>query len=193
MEIKSKRRVFGAATLVVIVLVIVLVVVLTGASPNGDKEPVWSSTPEIYFVLPSVIERDANFSVKVNISEVEVLWGAQFDIRYDYNVMTYVSADKGAVNGTPPDGLLAYLVGSGPDGEGLLRVLTKWDDYAEDHGGYGVNGSGSICELVFHAGPDMASTQLGFVEGQGDPPGELKIMRQYQGKTYELQIIQDDE
>ena len=81
MESKAKRRGFGVAALAIVVLIIVLAVVLPGSSPNGTTEPTWSSTPEIYFVLPGVIERDANFTVQVNISEVEVLWGAQFDVR----------------------------------------------------------------------------------------------------------------
>jgi hypothetical protein len=168
---------------------VVLLAVLVSPSPDEEGTvPDWSSVPKIYFDTPISVEKDANFTVGVNITSVEAMWGAQFDVKYDYEILTYVSASPGAVNGTPPDAILAHRVGKGPGGEGMLRVMLKWDDYAEAHGGYGVNGSGCLCKLTFYAGPDADVINLGFVEGQGDPPGVLMISRAWMGNVYEYEL-----
>lgn len=193
MESKVKRRIFWLSLAAAAVLLAILLPMLgTSSSPDGEPTPTWTNVPEIYFAH-GIVEPGQDFTVKVNISEVELLWGAQFDVKYDYSVMTFVSASEGKVNRTPPDGLIAYKVGSGPEQEGLLRVLTKWNIYADAHGGAGVNGSGTICELTFHASPTFVTAHLGFVEGQGDPPGELKIMRAWEGRVYELQLLTEEE
>ena len=190
-NMNRRRALLGGGIIAVLAIITVLVVVLSPSDGGGNPSmPPWSngSAPKVSFVVPSVVKRNSNFSATVNISRVMSLWGTQFDIKYNPDIITFTHYSYGAVNGTPPDALLVYRVGSGTDGEGLLRVLAKWDEYSEANNGFGVNGSGYICRLWFHAGNKTGTTGLGFPTGMGDPPGERKIMRVWNGDIYGLDI-----
>ena len=195
MENKNKRRALWAGIIAVVAVVTVLVVVLSppdGSTPMVTPTPTppfaQHPVPKVSFVVPSKVERNSDFSTTVNISDVFSLWGTQFDIQYNPDIITFKTYSAGAVNGTTPDSLLIYRVGSGPDGEGLIRVLSKWDEYSARNDGFGANGSGFIYKLWFHAGNNSGTTGLSFPTGKGDPPGERKIMRVWNGTVYGLDI-----
>jgi len=191
----NRRRVVWGGVIAVLVLVIVLAVVLpgdgggNGNGGNGNKSPFEGHpVPSLKFVSPGTVQRNSTFNATVNISEVVSLWGTQFDIEYNPDIITFVNASKGEVGGVPPDGLLLYRVGPGAGGEGVLRVLSKWDDYSDANNGYGVNGSGYICRLEFQTGAKKGTTGINFPKGKGDPPGERKLMRVWNGSVYGLEI-----
>lgn len=191
----NRRRVVCGGIIVALVLVIVLAVVLpgdgggNGNGGNGNKSPFEGHpVPSLKFVSPGTVQRNSTFNATVNISEVVSLWGTQFDIEYNPDIITFVNYSKGEVGGVPPDDLLIYRVGSGPDGEGMLRVLSKWDEYTDQNEGFGVNGSGYICRLEFQTGSQKGTTGINFPTGSGDPPGERKLMRVWNGTVYGLDI-----
>jgi len=197
MEHKNKRNVMWGGVVAVLVIVTVLVVVLSpsdggGNSPGATVTPMppWlqGETPEVTFVMPATIKRNTVFSTTVDISEVVSLWGARFDVQYDPSFFTFMNYSYGAVNGTPPDALVIYRMGEGENGEGLLRVLSKWSNYSATNNGFGVNGSGHICELVFRAGNKAGTTKFSFPEGKGNPPGERTVMQLWNGTVYGLEI-----
>ena len=199
MEDNAKRRVpWGAAAVGAVVIVVVFFVVFTTSGGGGSvptvtttPTPPWANNPapKVYFAnMPGKVERESEFSFTVDITEVASMWGAQFDIQYNPDIITFRWAANGSINGTPPDGLVIFREGSGPDGEGLLRVAVKWNEYSEDNGGFGVNGSGTLCRLGFYAGNRSGTSGLSFPEGKGDPPGERKIMRVWNGSVYGLDL-----
>lgn len=187
-----RRALWGGVIAVLVIVTVVLAVVLPGGdggnggngAPPFDQHPV----PTLKFVSPKTVQRNSTFSATVNISEVVSLWGTQFDIEYNPDIITLANYSKGEVGGVAPDGLLVYKVGPGEDGEGVLRVLSKWDDYSDANNGFGVNGSGYICRLEFQTGANKGTTGINFPKGKGDPPGERKIMRVWNGTVYGLDI-----
>jgi len=191
---RNSRRAMWGGIIAVLVLVTVLAVVLPGDGGggnggDGNRSPFEGHpVPSVQFVSPKTVQRNSTFSATVNISEVVSLWGAQFDIAYNPDIITLANYSRGEVGGVPADGVMIYKVGPGADGEGILRVLAKWDDYTDANNGYGANGSGYICRLEFQTGANKGTTGINFPTGRGEPPGERKIMRVWGGTIYGLDI-----
>lgn len=191
---RNRRRVLWGGVIAALAIITVLAVVLPGGdggngNGNGNKSPFEGHpAPKVTFVSPKTVQRNTTFSTTVNISEVVSLWGTWFDVEYNPDIITLVNYSAGVVGGVPPDGLLVYRVGPGEDGEGLLRVLSKWDDYSDANNGFGVNGSGYICRLVFAAGAKKGTTGFNFPVGKGEEPGERKVMRIWNGTVYGLDL-----
>jgi hypothetical protein len=197
MEQKTKRRALGAGVIAVLAVITVLVVLSGsdgGGSPSGPTptpKPPWADqpAPKVYIPdMPSTIKRESEFSFSVDITDVTDLWGAQFDLQYDPDMFTFRWLANGSVGGVAPSDMVFFKEGTGPDGEGLLRVAVKWNEYADAKGGWGVNGSGTMCRLGFYAGNKSGRYEFSFPKGKGDPPGERTVMRVWNGTVYGLDL-----
>jgi hypothetical protein len=140
------------------------------SSPTATEKP----TGTVYFNRSSYsVEGSSDFWTAVMLDEMDYFWGAQFDIDYDYN---YIRCNRlAATNGSiydlnnaswvAPDGWSLNLVGSGPNGQGLARVLVYWDAYPPSHGGDGINTSGgTLINLRWRAQLNTGVTDLNFTD-----------------------------
>ena len=143
---------------IALVAVTTFLLVITPAAPVSAYDSNTSFFDESVYN----VDLDTDFTVYVNWSGCVGLWGGNFDIQYDYDVITYLSKAKGEIEGYPPDTLTVDRVGSGPGGEGKLRVAVDWDGQANEFG-WGVNGSGYFCALTFHSAASDSTTNISFV------------------------------
>lgn len=172
--------------------------VMPTATPTETQEPEPTPTEQpvaIYFdQSPYNVERETDFTVFVNMSRAWGFWGAQFDVQYNPSIILFKDIEKGVIwedgsgNRTEASGLDSNLLGTGPDGQGLLRVVVHWDDYQREHSFCGINGSGHLCAVTFHATSNTGTSNLAFVEGLGEPKGELILVRMWQGDISEIPL-----
>lgn len=106
------------------------------------------------------------------LDALDYFWGAQFDIEYDYNLIrcNRLQATPGSIydvntgNWTPADYFDIQFQGSGPNGQGCVRILVDWSSYPPISGGNGINTSGgSLCNLRWGATTNTGVTDTSFV------------------------------
>ena len=97
--------------------------------------------------------------------------GATFDLKFNSNYINYSSCNPTSQIGGGSGTVAAIELQPG-----LLRVDVYYFDYANAHGGYGISGSGYLCKLYFTA-IAQGTTKLEFVKGQGNPTGELTLLK----------------
>ena len=125
----------------------------------------------------------------MNVTHVIGLWGAQFDIEYDYDLLKCRSGQTkdGVIyrdetgTGCVSDPVSVQKLGPGPNSQGLIRVLSIWNSFAIGNNNTGINGTGSLCELQFETLGNVGTTDLDFIAGKGAPPGVLKVTKWWKG------------
>ena len=107
------------------------------------------------------------------VSNISYFWGIQFDVEYDYNLITarIAAAQPGSlydvINGSwdQADAWSVARVGSGPNDEGLIRVLVDWRDYPPLHNSEGITtNGGTLINLRWRATANTGVSDLIFRE-----------------------------
>lgn len=135
--------------------------------------------PWVHFSQPSyTVTNDSFFWTPVNLSPptngsiIPYFWGAQFDVQYDYDLVRCrrLQCTAGSIydviggNLTPADYFDIQFQGTGPNGQGRVRILVDWNTYPPTSGGYGINTSGgTLCNLRWRATTNTGVTDLSFV------------------------------
>ena len=158
-------------------------------TPSPTSTAVGQDSVTVYFNRSSyTVDESEAFWTSVMISAVDYFWGAQFDIEYDY---TLIEARPGAArrgslydantgNWTEADAISVSRVGSGPNEEGLIRVLVDWRNHPPAHGSTGLDTTGgTLAHLKWRTTTSAGTTGLNFagteyisklLVGYGPPP-----------------------
>ena len=149
------------------------------SQPNYDVSP---STNSFYTMV--------RLNASDNVRTIEYFWGAQFDVVYNYSLIT--SRAGGAQPGSlwdvdnlewnQADYLSVAPVGPGPGGEGRIRIQVTWEDYPVGNGSKGINTTGgTLVNLRWRSTANTGVTDLNFsgfpdkepfdiLVGYGPPP-----------------------
>jgi hypothetical protein len=167
------------------------------ATPSPSPTPTESPTPPpfvpwVHFAQPSysVSPETNSFYTMVelnasdNVSTIEYFWGAQFDVVYNYSLITSraLAAQPGSLwdadnlEWNQADYLSVAKVGPGPDREGRIRVQVTWEDYPVNNGSKGINTTGgTLVNLRWRSTANTGVSDLNFsgtriLAGYGPPP-----------------------
>jgi hypothetical protein len=124
----------------------------------------------VYIKDMAPISRGNQFTAVINISEVQYLTYAAFDIQFNSSLISYVSIASGNISG------IAATVSANTMQPGLLRIVIDFSDYANSNSGNGINGSGSLCSVTFNADA-IGTSNINFLADQGTPQGELTLIK----------------
>ena len=106
-----------------------------------------------FFIQPETFSGKIGDEIEfnVNVKDVEDLYGVQFDIRYDENVLNYSETIKG--NFLDRDGAETFSIGPGVN-EGYLNNYALTRTVID----YGVNGSGTVAKIKFNVTGEGSSS-----------------------------------
>ena len=98
---------------------------------------------------------------------------AGFDLQFNSSCINYNSCNPASQIGSgSSNSIYADIIHPG-----LLRVTVDYTGYAGTNGGNGVTGSGYLCKLYFTAIAQGTNQSISFVKGQGNPTGELTLLK----------------
>lgn len=109
-----------------------------------------------------------DFHVYVNISKVNNILGAQYDIKYDPKVITVIDVAAGKINGAEIPVSWSLLTNT----QGTVRIINLVT------GTSGMTGEGYLADIhfqIYGTAAAGASSAISFVEGYGDPVGYLML------------------
>lgn len=113
----------------------------------------------------SQVQRDSQFTVDINITQVTYLAFAGFDLRFDSNILDLEGIT--AVNWG--NAFYPTIVSYFTIEDGQVRVIWDNADWAHNvNNGYGASSSGTLCTAHFKP-LNTGTSILNFVEGQGRP------------------------
>jgi len=133
------------------------------AIPPGGIEP-QAANSRAFLSGPSLVDVGQEFTLTVQIDELDRLFSAPLFIKYDQDLLTFVRIDEG--NFLRSDGSQTVLTSSPNPAQGRIIV-----GYKQAAGGNGASGSGDLYQLVFVAkAPGKAVVNLDRVNFR-DPEG----------------------
>jgi hypothetical protein len=194
-EPKKKKTIhigYVIALIVPILVIILVVVLLPSGNGGGNATPtaVVTATPQatitptptippvgsvtVSIDAPDTVDKSDSryFHAFVKITSVNNFSAAMYDISYDPDVIRVQSVKTGDISGVTIR--LATQVYVPANTQGLLRIVNSIPDAEYATGG--VSGEGYLADIYFKVMGDPGdSSVISFVEGAGDPEGDLMI------------------
>ena len=155
----------------ILTLSIIGILLLAGLIPpiiNTDSIMAESGTVTVLIDSPDIVYKDDSeyFHVLVRITSVTNFDAAQYDISYNPNVIRIQNVTAGSISGTAISIESWSFVPAST--QGVVRIINSIS------GSAGVSGEGYLADIYFKIiGEPGDSSAISFVEGIGDPAGDL--------------------
>lgn len=134
--------------------------------------PTQTPTTNVLISAASQAQRGSAFTVDINITQVNYLVFAYFDLSFDANILELEGLTAVNWGNVFNPTTVSYFTME----DGLVRVIWDNADWANNvNNGYGASGSGTLCRITFTAAA-AGTSHLSFVEGLGAPSGEHTLI-----------------